>query len=218
MDKTRITIVRHGETEWNVTLQLQGHQDSGLTVLGKKQVAATAEIIKGRSFDVLVSSDLRRAVKTAEVINQYHHLELNLHEGLRERNFGIMEGLTRNQVMERYPETHDKYMRRDPDYLVPNGESLVQFYERIVNTIEEIGKQYQGKNILLVAHGGVLDCIIRRVFDMKLDAARKYRLYNGSVNTIVLQNGMWIMEEWGVISREAELKPKDELATTEMGK
>lgn len=216
MALTRLTLVRHGETEWNVTMQLQGHRDSSLTKLGRKQVEATAELLKGRKFDCLYSSDLRRALRTAEIVNQYHQLEIQLESGLRERMFGIMESLTRNQLKQRYPETYEGYMNRVPDFPIPNGESLTDFNNRAISTLQTIAEQNQEKNILLITHGGILDCVIRHIFNMTLDSPRVYRLYNASVNTFVIQNNRWVMEEWGVISNKENLKPKDELATLEV--
>ena len=216
MGLTRLTLVRHGETEWNVTMQLQGHSDSSLTKLGRQQVDAAAELLKGRKFDCLYSSDLRRATRTSEIINQYHQLEMKLHNGLRERMFGIMESLTRNQLKQRYPETYKGYMNRIPDFPIPNGESLSDFNYRVISTLQDIAGQNQGKNILIITHGGVLDCVIRHIFSMPLDSPRVYRLYNASVNSFVIHNNRWLMEEWGVISNNEALKPKDELATLEV--
>ena len=216
MGLTRMTLVRHGETEWNVTMQLQGHKDSSLTVLGKKQVEGTAELIKDRNFDNLFTSDLRRAAKTAEIINKYHNLEIKEDKGLRERNFGIMESLTRNQLKHRFPETYEGYMNRVPDYQIPNGESLNTFYIRVVETMNKIAAENEGKNNLIITHGGVLDCVIRYIFSLPLDSPRRYRLYNASVNSYVIQNNRWVMEEWGLIPPNKALKPKDELATLEV--
>ena len=216
MGRTRITIVRHGETEWNVLLKLQGQLDSELTPLGLDQARAAARILQYRKFDKLIVSDLPRVINTTKEINAYHNLELNLEPGLRERNFGIMESMTRDQVKVKFPETYEGYMTRNPEYQVPEGESLIQFYNRVINTYDKIAVENEGLSVLTVAHGGVLDCIIRRVFNMKLDEPRKYRLYNGSINAITVQDGIWMLDEWGTIDHGDDIKPKDELATLEV--
>lgn len=104
MSKTRLTVIRHGETEWNKKLQMQGHQDSPLTSDGKTQAKLLAETIHHRNFEVLITSDLGRARETSEIINT--HLQLKVLEdiSLRERAFGLLEGLKREEAREKYPE------------------------------------------------------------------------------------------------------------------
>lgn len=214
---TRVTIVRHGETEWNVSMQLQGHRDSPLTPLGVAQVDATAKLLKERDFDVFISSDLKRAADSALILNRYHNMDIIANSAIRERSFGIMEGLTRDELKRSYPDIYEGYMQRIPDYQIPNGESLEQFYHRVIDEINNLAMAYFGKNLLIVAHGGVLDCVIRKVFDMPLDAPRRFRLYNASINTILVKSdNIWLLEEWGVVSKDSSLAPRDELATLEV--
>lgn len=197
METTRLTIVRHGETEWNVSMRLQGKQDSPLTKLGRKQAEHAAKALRDRKFDILISSDQGRAIETAKIINNYHQLKLNLSENLRERNFGIMEGLTRDEVAIKYPEVHEGYMKRRSNYLVPDGESLVQLYTRVTAELNRIAIQWPGKSILIISHGGVLDCTMRMVFGISLDVRRNFSIYNASINTFLFNDGHWDLEEWG---------------------
>lgn len=196
---TKITIVRHGETEWNRTMQLQGHTDSPLTKTGILQAEQLAESIKKRPFDILISSDLGRALQTAKIINKHLNLNIELNSGLRERAFGIMEGLTRKEIEYRFKDTFKAYANRKSDYNIQNGESLIAFSERVINTVNEIAEKYRNKKLLIVAHGGVLDCIIRYIFKIDLDLERGFTVYNTSVNTISIGNNKWILEEWGNI-------------------
>ena len=98
MEKTILTLVRHGETEWNVAGRLQGFQNSPLTGHGRRQVEMLSEALSHRSFDAIYSSDQGRAVETAHIINRYHSLEIHTDPSLRERNFGVMEGLTLEEI------------------------------------------------------------------------------------------------------------------------
>jgi probable phosphoglycerate mutase len=210
--KTMITIVRHGETEWNVAMRLQGKQDSPLTETGLLQAEKVAAALKSRTFDALVSSDLGRAIKTAETINKYHQLEIIRKAEFRERNFGVMEGLTLTQVSEKYPELHGNYKTRQENYHVPEGESLVEFSERVKEGFASLAETYAGKRILVVAHGGVLDCIFRMIFDLPLGTSRKFSIYNTSINNISWANDRWKLEEWGNIDHINLIeKPYDEL-------
>lgn len=197
MARTQVTIVRHGETEWNVAMRLQGMQDSNLTHKGIEQASLTAKALQKKSFDKLISSDLERAIKTAEILNEYHNLPIVKNTVLRERNFGIMEGLTREIIMAEHPETYEGYMQRKDTYQIPEGESLVEFYARVTEGINAIVKANEGKQLLLVSHGGVLDCMIRMIFDYPLSAPRRFSIYNASINVFSVNMGEWRLDTWG---------------------
>lgn len=197
MGKTIITIVRHGETEWNRAMQLQGQQDSALTETGIEQTRYLAEKIKFRKFDILICSDLYRAKHTASILNKHLKLKIIEDKSLRERSFGIMEGMTRDEIKHTYKEVFEAYMSRKSSYQIPEGESLIQFNNRTIEGIENIAETFRGKRILIVSHGGVLDCVMRKIFNLKLDDERHFSVYNTSVNTISFENNNWILEEWG---------------------
>lgn len=197
MGVTRITMVRHGETEWNVTMRLQGMKNSDLTKKGIRQARQAANALRKRDFDRLISSDQERAVKTAQQLNEYHHLEIETDPALRERNFGIMEGLTREEIMERYPETYHGYMDRKDSYRIPEGETLIDFYARVTGGINRIVQMSEGQNLLIVTHGGVLDCMMRMLFDIPLTTARNFSIYNGSINEFSYEQGKWHLDTWG---------------------
>lgn len=197
MGKVKITVVRHGETEWNKSMQLQGHSDSPLTNEGKKQVQLVAESLKYRKFDLLITSDLKRAVDTAECINKYHNLNTIYLKELRERAFGVMEGLTLERIRTQYPEVFKAYISRNAEYPVPGGESLTEFGIRVISILQGFEESYNGKHLLVVAHGGVLDCILRRIFGLAPAQRRCFSIFNTSVNTFVIDNSFWILDEWG---------------------
>ena len=197
MKSTRITIVRHGETEMNVAMQLQGHLDSPLTKKGLQQAKLLSEAIKNKKFDVFYSSDLGRAIYTANTINKYLKFNIIESENHRERAFGVMEGLYLNEAKKKYPEVHEAYITRHPTFQIPNGESLTEFSVRIITEFNKLAKTNSGKHILLVAHGGVLDCVIRKIFNLKPEETRSFTILNTSVNTITINDDKWILEEWG---------------------
>ena len=199
MGSTRITIVRHGETEMNVAFILQGHLDSPLTANGLKQAEMLAETIKTRKFDRFYSSDLGRAKLTANIINKDLQYEIVENVQLRERAFGIMEGLYLKDAKKECPEVYEAYITRDPGYDVPEGESLVKFSKRIMDELNFLANKHVNQHILVVAHGGVLDCVIRNVFNINLQEKRAFTIRNTSVNTFLVENKNWILEEWGNI-------------------
>ena len=199
MKKTLITVVRHGETEWNVAMRLQGIQDSDLTAKGVRQVEKLAETITNEDFDVMVSSDLGRALQTSEIIASKTGLSYIRDASLRERNFGIMEGLTREEISSKYPEVLAAYYKRKATYKVEKGESLNEFNARVIKGLFNIEKFYKGKKILIVAHGGVLDCIIRMVFSYPLSSTRCFTIFNTAINVFSVVDNKWTLEEWGNI-------------------
>ncbi len=200
MEKTLLVVVRHGETEWNVTKQLQGQQNSELTNLGKEQAEQTTEALRYNKFDALYTSNLKRSIETAQIVNQYHHLEILTDSSLAERNFGIMEGRTSKELQEEYPEIYSKYLSRETKYQIPGGESLESFFKRVKTGLNSIIEQNTGKRILIITHGGVLDCMIRIIFDYPLRAPRQFSIYNASINIISITRGTWFLEQWGSIS------------------
>ncbi len=200
MKKTLITVVRHAETEWNVAMRLQGIQDSALTPKGIKQSELVAETLSNQEFDVLISSDLGRAVKTAEIIAAKTNLSIIMDTSLRERNFGIMEGLTREEISEKYPDALSSYYKRKATYEVENGESLNVFNNRVTKGLTSIVNSNEGKRILIVSHGGVLDCIIRMVFNYPLSVSRNFSIYNTSINVFSVIDSKWTLEQWGIIN------------------
>jgi 2,3-bisphosphoglycerate-dependent phosphoglycerate mutase len=203
MSDIKITLVRHGETCWNVEMRLQGMKDSELTENGLEQAHRVAEALRRNKFHAVFSSDLGRAVKTAEAINKYHKHSIQLVTSLRERNFGVMEGLTREEILEKLPDVHKAYMERKVEYPIPKGESLVQFNERVIKGLGSIARENEGKNILIVTHGGVLDCIMRMVFNYALDAPRRFSIYNGSISEFSVRSGEWFLEQWGNIDHQS---------------
>ena len=205
MGKTSFTVIRHGETDWNVSRQLQGWKNSNLTENGIKQAELTAEALKHKNFDFLYTSSLRRALETTEIINKYHQLKIHIDNSLKERNFGVMEGLKQDEMLEKYPEVLTRYMQREEKYQIPEGESLVSFYNRVIDGVNAIAQSHSGKRILIVTHGGVLDCMMRRVFNYPLSAPRSFSIYNASVNRFSVTNGVWFLEEWGDISHQESM-------------
>jgi probable phosphoglycerate mutase len=211
MGTTQVTMIRHGETEWNVAMRLQGNQDSNLTERGTKQAELVAEALSRKYFNVFISSDQGRAVKTSNIINKYHNLNIIFTEKLRERNFGIMEGMTREEIAVKFPEVHKGYLKRKSEYQIPEGESLAQLYSRVTEVLKNIIDKYKGNKILIVTHGGILDCTMRMVFSYSLDLQRNFSIYNAAINTFSVTDGKWNLEEWGNINHLENLDTFNEL-------
>src|SRR3989339_680495 len=130
---TRICIIRHGETDWNVEKRIQGHTDVPLSETGRAQALAMAFNAAHQRFHAIYSSDLARTVETARVLALREEQDVKLLPQLRERHFGIFQGITAGQGAELYPAAYAHYVARDLDYDFETGESLGQFSERVAD-------------------------------------------------------------------------------------
>ncbi len=184
-EATRLIAVRHGETAWNVEARLQGQLDIPLNERGEEQARRAARSLAEDRPDVVVSSDLARARATAETIASFNQVPLFLDPALRERSFGSFEGMTHTEVEQRWPEQSQRWRSRDPDFAPGDGETLRVFFERCVEATLRIAEEHAGKTIVLVAHGGVLDCLYRAASRVDLDAPRIWQLDNAAINRML---------------------------------
>lgn len=194
-----LSIIRHGETEWNRQRRIQGQGDSALTTVGLRQAEAVARRIRQVAPTRLVSSDLGRTIQTAEPIATATTLNLETDSGLRERSFGIFEGLTRGEIEGRYPEQHALWQARDPAFVIPGGESLLALRERVAAVLERIASHSTGE-VVIVTHGGVLDAIYRIALGLSMHAPRTWKLLNASVNQVEIgftaEAAAWRLHDW----------------------
>ena len=188
---TEILLIRHGETLWNQQGRMQGQNDSPLTALGMNQARLLGRRLKDVSFAALYSSDLGRAHQTARCIADMTGHEVVADAGLRERNFGVFEGLMHTEIKLRYPEEYVRFATRDPDYAMPGGESTARFRDRCVACLESIALRHPAKTLVVVTHGLVLDMLYRTACRMALDRARGFPLLNCSVNTFRYGHEGW---------------------------
>jgi 2,3-bisphosphoglycerate-dependent phosphoglycerate mutase len=189
---TEILLIRHGETVWNQQGRMQGQHDSPLTPLGLQQARQLARRLGSVSFAALYSSDLGRAHQTARCIADETGHAIVAERDLRERSFGIFEGLTNSDIQKRYPEHYEPFARRDPDYAMPGGESAAQFRSRCVGCLETIAMRHADATIVVVTHGLVLDALYRTACGMALDVPRGFPLLNCSLNTFRHGGGGWV--------------------------
>jgi probable phosphoglycerate mutase len=195
--ETRICLIRHGETAWNAELRIQGHRDLPLNETGLAQAAALAKRLTGQHFDAIYSSDLLRAQQTARQFAAAQGLPLRLEPELRERNFGCCEGKTHEEIQADDAVVAQMLTARQPDYVLPGGESLRQHLDRITACLSRLARQHAGQTLAVVSHGGVLDLIYRRVHDVPMENPRDFPLPNASINCLIVQGDNWRIESWG---------------------
>lgn len=194
--RTRICIIRHGETDWNVAKRIQGHTDIPLNETGRAQALAMAFNAAHQRFHAIYSSDLARAQETAQVLAQREDHEVTLLPQLRERHYGIFQGITAAQGAERYPAAYANYLARDLDYDFESGESLRGFAARVAEGIEWLVRHHSGQTIAAVSHSGVLDVVYRRATGRPLTTPRDFKIPNCGLNWFQFDSQGWHLEAW----------------------
>jgi probable phosphoglycerate mutase len=187
MDATRILAIRHGETAWNVDTRIQGHLDIPLNATGLQQARWLAQALLERDeLHAIYASDLSRAHVTAQTIADAAGLAVNTHTGLRERSFGEFQGRTFAEIEAELPEHAHHWRKRTPEWTPPGaGESLIALRERVLATVDALAARHVGEQIVLVAHGGVMDVLYRAATRLDLQAPRTWLLPNTAVNRLL---------------------------------
>ena len=197
---THIILLRHGETEWNSDGRVQGTLDSRLSPRGVAQSEALARALAAEPIEVIYSSDLGRTQATVAPLADALSLPVTLDSRLRERSHGILQGLTWDEIAARYPEAHRRLNAHDAHYAPPEGESAVEFRERVMAAMRDIVSVCAGQRVVVMAHGGVVGMVYRTVRDMPLEAKRDYALFNASINRFRVVEDRWFVDTWGDVS------------------
>jgi len=187
---TQICFIRHGETDWNVERRIQGQTDVPLNDTGRKQALAMAFNAAHHEFHAIYSSSLVRAHDTARMLAERRGLEVQTLPQLRERHFGIFQGLTKAEGEQRHPEAYARYRARDPEYdfgpfdglRTGTGESLNAFAARVESAVDHLVRHHNNQLIAAVTHGGVLDILYRKATGRPLHTARDFAIPNCALN------------------------------------
>ncbi len=195
---TRFCLVRHGETDWNADKRIQGDIDIDLNAMGEAQARAVRPGLANQGFDAVYSSDLGRAWRTAQLATAgLGFPAVSPAPTLRERNYGIYQGLTATEALARHPEVHRHHAARSLDYDYETGESLIDFAVRIMDTLTEYAVRHAGGTVLAFTHGGVLDIIYRAATGRDLESPRDFTIPNAALNWLEHEAGEWRMLSWG---------------------
>jgi broad specificity phosphatase PhoE len=148
---TTLILARHGETDWNRDGRFQGHSDTSLNERGREQARALAEDVDG--VEVIYSSDLRRAVETAEIVAERVGLRVNVDPRLRERSFGAWEGLTRTEIEASFREDFDRWRTGD-GFGARDAETHEALAARIEAFLADVLERHPDETVLVITHGG----------------------------------------------------------------
>lgn len=185
---TRLILVRHGETDWNLEGRYQGQADVPLNERGREQAKLLAERLRGERIEAIYASDLSRAYETAKIIAGAIGQEVKTLESLREVDTGVWTGLTFQEVESGYPE-HLKEWRADPLGVKRlEGESYLALFERTRAAIKEITEAHPHQTVLIVGHGGNIKCIVLDALgvgaDRGIEIASRFAADNASLHIL----------------------------------
>ena len=197
---TEFIVVRHGETAWNAEGRIQGHLDSPLNEEGLAQALLLADRLAREHFSHLYSSDLGRALRTAQPIADRSGRRVIPAPGLRERHLGVFQGLTGIDCERMHFAEYARFQSRDPEHAVPGGESVSEVYQRVRSEFIGLASRHSGQRVVVVTHGGVLDALYRFVTATPLNRPRDFPIFNASINVVRLTDARWSVERWGDIS------------------
>ncbi len=181
--KTKIILIRHGQTNWNKNHLLDGQHNTTLTKEGLAQAEKLAKFLKQIPFDIAFSSKLSRAKKTLEIINKQLKIPSFEIEELKEIDCGLCTGLNKQEIAEKFPELIKEW-KKDSDPPFPEGESIRDVEARVMPEINKIINENKGKTILIASHGTVNLAILGHLLDIKPGLRFKIRQGNCCVNEI----------------------------------
>jgi probable phosphoglycerate mutase len=177
---TLICIVRHGETDWNTTGVLQGWLDVPINERGRVQARELAQAFADSGFACVYTSPLIRALETAQILAAQLRLPPpTRHDGLKERNFGVIQGIPKTELAELNPALLEHIVKRNPDTRFEQGESMDECATRVLDGVRDIARQRPGERVLAVTHGWVMDAITREVRGLPRSTTLHHKPKNG---------------------------------------
>lgn len=158
-----IYLIRHGESTSDIENKYGGAYDDHLTARGREGAELLAEKLQGKGIEVIYCSPMLRAKEAAEIVNEKLNLKLSVVEGLRERDYGILNGKNKDEAKVVYPEIVEKH--KDIYTTDPQGESYEDFKNRVLGTFQKISNDSQYHGIAVFTHGGPIKLLYRELFD-----------------------------------------------------
>ena len=182
-------LIRHGQSTWNQEHRIQGQLDPPLSEQGRRQATLLAARLAGRRFAGFYASDLKRALETAEIVGEVIGLAPTPLASLREVFLGEWEGLTSEEIAQRYPEAWARWVE-EPDWdVVPRGESQAAFDVRVAAAMDDITRRHAHGDVLAVTHGGVIQVALHRVVGTPSRGLFPFKIQNASITILERRDG-----------------------------
>jgi 2,3-bisphosphoglycerate-dependent phosphoglycerate mutase len=196
----RLTLLRHGQSQWNLENRFTGWVDVDISEKGEEEARTAGELIKGLPVDVVFTSVLKRAIRTADIaldVAGLHDLPTHRDQALNERHYGDLQGLNKAETAEKFGDELVHQWRRSYDVPPPNGESLKMTQERVAPyyRAEIVPLLQQGANVLVVAHGNSLRALIMFVEELTPEQILETEVATGVPITYELDNDLRIIRK-----------------------
>ncbi|UCG09778.1 MAG: histidine phosphatase family protein [Dehalococcoidia bacterium] len=181
---SRLLLVRHGDTASNSRERYWGHSDVKLSRAGLGQAEKLRDRLTSEKINVIYASDLERSWLTAQIIAQKHQLDINICPELREFNFGVVEGLTFDEISRLHPELAEFWASQNPKLKFPGGESLGDLRRRVNRFRQRLEKHTPEETVLIVAHAGALRILLCQLLGIGQHHWRQLRLNLASLSIV----------------------------------
>jgi len=181
---TKVILVRHGQTLWNLEMKYQGHCDVALTELGIKQAKLAGKRLASEDVSAIYASDLSRAFKTAEYIAKEHKLPVTAIPGLREINFGDWEGLTFKTINDQWAESMSKLFTHPDEIIIPGGETFSEVKKRATSALAKLVSTHPNQTIVVVSHGGTIRTLLCAALNIHLNHLWNIKQDNTAINIL----------------------------------
>ncbi|MFH1309748.1 MAG: histidine phosphatase family protein [Candidatus Omnitrophota bacterium] len=188
MNITRLILIRHGQTDYNLQNRYYGVIDPGLNGEGIKQAEQLKFEMRRYNIDEVYSSDLRRAYDTAKLVFENYNIQKC--SNFREINFGILEGLTHEEIMDRYPKLYGDWLEDPENISLPQGEGVKDLTRRVLRGVIQIVKRHKGRTVSIVTHGGPIRVLINFVNKNKPNEFWKIRQETAAINIFEYDNNL----------------------------
>ena len=192
----KLILIRHGETHWNNERRVQGgDSDIELNDTGLEQARKLADFLQNEPVTSILSSPLRRARATAEVIASHHRLPVEVDQGLMELRVGELEGMSLSNLNTTFSQFLMQWWQNGGSNKLPKGESLVELQQRAWKAVERLLEKHktnpghnEGTSVVVVSHYFVTLAIILKALNLPLDYFTKFRLDLGGVSILEIKN------------------------------
>ncbi len=179
-----LLLVRHGETEWNITSRIQGYLDSPLSALGSEQGRRVAEHLSRLEIKAVYASDVGRATVTADLIARHHGLTVQQLPALRERCYGDFEGHTLEELTQQNEAAVKTWLADRQRFAPPNGETQPQLAARVMAALYEIAGKHLGELVAVATHGGPIKSALLEIMQAPITAWNRTWVSNGSITIL----------------------------------
>ena len=189
----KLILVRHALTVDNQKSRLSGHIDSSISEEGKEQIDKITNYLKDFDIDKIYTTTSSRTKDTVKKLSELKSIEIIEKESLKEISFGDFEGLTFDEIKDKYPKEFQDMIEKGYEYKYPNGESLIDSYNSVCIELDNIISNNDDRTILICSHGGTIRNIITYLISNSYKYHWNFKIDNGSVTILEVQDGFTVI-------------------------